>query len=174
MDQKELRETEDKCIQEQPAYCTAACPIHVDVRTFMGQMKEGRWEEARKTLNRTMPFAGILGRICDHPCQKHCKRGEAGDPLAIAALERFCVQQVSLLPKISFLPSRTEKIAILGDDLRSLTLVWDLIRKGCKIHIFTEHDRLGNPCGNCRKLFCRGKSLIRNSLSWRNWGRRFI
>jgi Fe-S oxidoreductase len=142
MDQKKLRETEDKCIQEQPAYCTAACPIHVDVRTFMRQIQEGKWEDARKTLNKTMPFAGILGRICDHPCRSQCKRREAGDPLAISALERVCVQHVPLLPKISFLPSRTEKIAIVRGGLRSLTVAWDLIRKGYKIHIFTDQQRL--------------------------------
>jgi Fe-S oxidoreductase len=143
MEQKELRETEDKCIQEQPAYCVAACPIHVDVRTLIWQIKQGKWEDARKTLNKTMPFAGILGRICDHPCENHCKRREAGDPVAISALERCCVQKVSLLPKISFLPSKTQKIAILSGGLRSLTAAWDLIRKGYKIHIFTEQNRLG-------------------------------
>jgi len=143
MEQKELREIEDRCIQEQPAYCVAACPIHADVRTFIQQIQQGKWEDARKTLNKTMPFAGILGRICDHPCENQCKRREAGDPLAIAQLERCCVEQVSLLPKISFLPSKIEKIAILRGGLRSLTVAWDLIRKGYKIHIFTGQNRLG-------------------------------
>ena len=143
MEQKELREIEDRCIQEQPAFCVAACPIHVDVRTFMARMREGKWDEARKILNKTMPFAGILGRICDHPCQNLCKRGEAGDPLAIGELERFCVSQAPTLTKISFLPSRAEKIAILTAGLHSLTVAWDLIRKGYKIHIFTDKNFLG-------------------------------
>ena len=43
-------------------------------------------------LRKTMPFAGILGRICDHPCELRCKRRECGEAIRIGALERACVQ----------------------------------------------------------------------------------
>ena len=39
MEQKELREWEYRCIQEQPPECIAACPLHVDARTFVGHIQ---------------------------------------------------------------------------------------------------------------------------------------
>ena len=75
MEQDTLREWEHKCIQEEPPECTAACPIHVDARLFVKEMGRGDREAAFKVLARTMPFPGILARICDHPCELKCKRG---------------------------------------------------------------------------------------------------
>ena len=80
MEQAELRELEARCIQEEAPWCTAACPLHVDVRTFMAQAAAGDWAAARKTLERAMPLPGVLGRLCDHPC-------EAVDDIARAQLE---------------------------------------------------------------------------------------
>ena len=74
MDQKALRLLENRCIQEEPPECMAACPIHVDARTFVGHMARGAGQEAWKVLRKTMPFPGILGRICDAPCRDRCKR----------------------------------------------------------------------------------------------------
>lgn len=143
MDQKELRELEYRCIQEEPPWCTAACPIHVDVRGFIRQVRQGEWDAARKVLIRTMPFAGILGRVCDHPCEAECKRREAGDAIAIGALERACVQASSFTQKVQVLPSRSQSVAVAGGELSSLTVAWDLARKGYKIDLYATEDRLG-------------------------------
>lgn len=143
MDQKQLRELEYRCIQEEPPWCTAACPIHVDARAFIRQLREGEWDAARKTLARTMPFVGILGRICDHPCELECKRGEAGGAIAIGALERACVQASSSAQRIQMLPSKTQRAAVVGGDLSGLTVAWDLARKGYELTLFAAEDRLG-------------------------------
>lgn len=50
MDQKALRELEYRCIQEEPPWCTAACPLHVDARAFAGHMAQERWADAWKVL----------------------------------------------------------------------------------------------------------------------------
>jgi hypothetical protein len=46
MDQQELQRIENKCIQEQPAWCMAACPLHVDARTFIRHVSKEKWDEA--------------------------------------------------------------------------------------------------------------------------------
>jgi NADPH-dependent glutamate synthase beta subunit-like oxidoreductase len=91
VDQKSLRLLENRCIQEEPPECTAACPIHVDARAFVGHMAQGASQEAGKVLRKTMPFPGILGRICDAPCRDRCKRGKAGQAIQIGLLECACV-----------------------------------------------------------------------------------
>ena len=59
-----------------------------DAREFCAAVEKGRWDDAWKTLRRTMPFPGILGRICHAPCEDKCKRGQAGDPVRIGAMEK--------------------------------------------------------------------------------------
>jgi glutamate synthase (NADPH/NADH) small chain len=144
MDEQGIRELESKCVQEQPPGCTSTCPIHLDVRSFVQQVGDGEWGEAWKTLAETLPFPRILGRICDHPCEGMCKRGEVGDPIAISALEKVCVSQSSAVrPQNHLLPSRQQKIAVIGAGLSSLVASLDLTIKGYPVTIFTEGERLG-------------------------------
>lgn len=129
MDQQELRRIENRCIQEQPAGCITACPLHVDARTFIRHVSEGKWDEAWKALWRTLPFPGILGRICDAPCREGCKRSEAGGSIEIGALERACVSRPPPARRIQPLCAKDPKIAVIGAGLSGLTAAWDLARK---------------------------------------------
>jgi glutamate synthase (NADPH/NADH) small chain len=145
MDQQGLRMLEHRCIQEEAPECTAACPIHVDGRAFVGHVAEGEWPEAWKVLRKTMPFPGILGRICDAPCRRRCKRGEAGDPIQIGDLERACVATPPPAGRIQPLPRKGKTVAVIGSGLSGLTAAWDLVRKGYSIRIFEPGSRLGGP-----------------------------
>jgi glutamate synthase (NADPH) small chain len=148
MDQKELRELEKKCIQEEVAECIAACPIHVDARSFVQNVQKGAWNEAWKVLRKTMPFPGILGRICDAPCRRKCKRKEVGGPIEIGALERACVSRPAPKNIMPPLPRKDKQIAIFGSGLSSLTVCWDLARKGYQITVFEPGKALGGPLRN--------------------------
>ncbi len=141
MDQQQLRQWESRCVQEEPPWCTAACPLHVDVRAFTGHLREGRWQEGWQTLTRVLPLPGLLARICDAPCERACKRGEAGDPIRIGALERACAGIVRTAPKITPLPAKDKRIAIFGSHISSLTAAWDLAKKGYAITLFTIQER---------------------------------
>ena len=145
MDQQELRALEHRCIQEEAPECTAACPIHVDGRAFVGHIAEGEWPEAWKVLRKTMPFPGILGRICDAPCRQHCKRREAGDPIQIGGLERACVATPPPSVRVQPLPRKGKTVAVIASGLSGLTAAWDLVRKGYSIRIFEPGSRLGGP-----------------------------
>ena len=143
MEQDQLREWEQKCIQEEPPECMAACPIHLDARLFVKEMGRGDRDAAFKVLAKSMPFPGILGRICDHPCELRCKRGEVEAPIAIALLERSCVEGASRQGRVQLLPRREQRIAVLGGALAGLTAAWDLLRKGFQVTLFEPGDRLG-------------------------------
>ncbi len=143
MDQHDLRKLEDRCIQECAPECTAACPLHVDVRAFVGSLSGGDWIEALKALNKAMPFPGILGRICDAPCQVKCLRSKAGDPIQIGALERACVASTTLEQRVQILPGRDKKVAVLGSGLSSLTAARELLRKGYDVTLFEPSGELG-------------------------------
>lgn len=143
MDQLQLREFEARCIQEEQPFCTAACPLHVDVRAFMAGLIKGDVCGARRVLDRTMPFPEILGRLCDHPCRPHCKRAEVGDPLAIGGLERYCIMNSSGVLKLPKLPAKGGSVAIIGGGFSGMTAALDLGRKGRNATLITAAVGLG-------------------------------
>ncbi len=143
MDQQELRAIENRCIQEEPPECVAACPIHVDARTFIGHVSRGAWNDGWRILQKTMPFPGILGRICDAPCRLRCKRKEVGQAIEIGLLEQTCVQTDAPVMRLSVLRRKPKLVAVIGSDLDSLTVAWDLARKGWQVMIFEIGSRWG-------------------------------
>ena len=143
MDQKRLREFEYRCIQEEPPECNAACPIHIDARLFARYVHEGRWDEAWKVLRKSMPFPGILGRLCEAPCRERCKRGEVDVPIEMNLLERACVSTPPPVQRFRSMPGKDKKIMVAGSDLSSLTAAWDLARKGYKVGLLESGETLG-------------------------------
>lgn len=149
MDQDELRRQEDKCIQENPPACTAGCPIHLDARKLMSEIQKQDLSSALKVLQQKQPFPGIIGRICDHPCEDVCKRRDVGEPIAISALEKFCVQnQSGKIAKAGLVPPKSQTVAVVGSGLRGLTAAYDLAKKGYKVSLFEKSDRLGGNLWN--------------------------
>jgi glutamate synthase (NADPH/NADH) small chain len=144
MGQLELRALEEQCIQDCAPPCTAACPIHVDVRAVLLEFGRGEDDAALKRLRKALPFPGIISRICEQPCRPVCKRAEAGDAIAIAALERACVDYaVVTQEKPSRIPRRSERVAVVGGGLCGMTAAHDLARKGYTV---TVHEAL-QPAG---------------------------
>ncbi|PTN37922.1 pyridine nucleotide-disulfide oxidoreductase/dicluster-binding protein [Desulfonatronum sp. SC1] len=133
MEQHELRAWENKCIQEEPPYCQAACPLHVDVRSMARLMAENRLAEARKVLERTMPLSEIFARICDHPCQAPCRRGDVDEVIRIGALERALVEAVPSTSRQLLLPSKGRRVMLFGSGPSSLVAAHDLRRKGIEV-----------------------------------------
>jgi len=145
MDQQTLREWESRCIQEEQPFCQAACPLHVDGRAFMGLLAKGDADGARKILERTLPLPGVLGRICEAPCEAACKRREAGDALALGQLERHAIIHGKPGPRPMRLPGKKGEALILGHSLAALTCAWDLLKKGHGVTLRTLGRPLGGP-----------------------------
>ncbi len=143
MDQKQMRELENHCIQEYAPTCTAACPIHIDVRAMLAAIKTGDFTTGFKILNRTLPFPGIISHICDQPCQAACRRVELDDGLNIAALERACVAWSEPQTPIKPLPRKPRRVAVIGGGLSGMTVAYDLARKGYEVMIYEATQRLG-------------------------------
>lgn len=144
MDQKELRELEAKCIQEQPAACVAACPLHVDARGLAGAVRKGDYAGGITIYKKTVPFPEIISRICDQPCQLACKRGEAGGAINVRALERACMGfNDKPAGKITLPPAKSKRVAVVGGGLSGLTTAFDLAKKGYQVTIFEAGELLG-------------------------------
>ncbi|OFX25258.1 MAG: amine oxidase [Anaeromyxobacter sp. RBG_16_69_14] len=146
MDRQRVREREAQCIQDQPPACTATCPVHVDVRGMIGKVQDGDFAGAFAVFRQTIPFPGVVARICDHPCQPACKRVEAGEAIEIGALERACALSLgakAAAVKLRPAAKKSKRVAVVGGGLSGLTAAFDLAMKGFQVVIFEEGDRLG-------------------------------
>ena len=75
----------------------------------------------------TNPLAGICGRVCSHPCEKMCKRGEIDEPIAIGSLKRFASDWERRQDKMAP-PTFLERIK--EPFVRRRTMLLDAIRCG--------------------------------------------
>jgi NADPH-dependent glutamate synthase beta subunit-like oxidoreductase len=144
MEQSELRQLEEQCIQECAPTCAAACPVHVDVRSMLVEIGRGDFSAALKIYRRSVPLPGVISRICDQPCREVCRRIDLDEAIAIRALERSCVEHGDLSgEKTRTPPKRRQQVVIIGGGVSGLTAAHDLARKGYKVLIVEATDRLG-------------------------------
>ncbi|WP_027363195.1 FAD-dependent oxidoreductase [Desulfospira joergensenii] len=124
------------------APCKATCPAHVSIQGFIALMNQGKHHEALKLFKQEHPFPGSCGRVCHHPCESVCTRGDADQPLAIQYLHRYIAQldldseEGPWVPDI--LEERPEKVAVVGSGPAGLTAAYYLAQKGYKVTIFEK------------------------------------
>lgn len=144
MDIGEIAKLKDKCIQEEPPYCSAACPVHVDVRLLMKSIRQGDYDKAYKAFARKVLFPGIISRVCDEPCKTSCIRNRLDDPLSIRLLERAAVDHAgSKDPGVYAAPRKNRRVVVVGGGLTGMCCALDLARKGYSVALYEKSARLG-------------------------------
>ena len=131
--------------------CQWACPAHTDVPEYIRLIAQGRFTEAYMVNRHSNVFPGILGRVCDRPCEPACRRGRVEEkPVAICRLKRVAADHrddvAALLPKIPRVKNG-RKIACIGAGSASLTVANDLAPLGYQVTIFEQY---GEPGGLMR------------------------
>ncbi|NIA26843.1 MAG: FAD-dependent oxidoreductase, partial [Desulfobulbaceae bacterium] len=119
--------------------CQWACPAHTDVPLYIRMIAQGRFSDAYIENRNSNVFPGILGRVCDRPCEPACRRGRVEDrPVAICRLKRVAADHrgdiSDRLPKVA--PSNGKKVALIGAGCASLTVANDLAPLGYDVTIF--------------------------------------
>src|SRR5688572_1481083 len=127
--------------------CQWACPAHTDVPEYIRLIAQGRFDDAYMVNRESNVFPGILGRVCDRPCEPACRRSRVEDkPVAICRLKRVAAdlrEDISdRLPKIPAVKNG-KRIACVGAGTASLTVANDLMPLGYEITIFEAFDRPG-------------------------------
>jgi NADPH-dependent glutamate synthase beta subunit-like oxidoreductase/formate hydrogenlyase subunit 6/NADH:ubiquinone oxidoreductase subunit I len=134
------------------APCKATCPGGIHVQGYVALIAQGRFQEAFDLICEAVPFPGILGRVCHHPCEEKCRRGtEVDQPVAICALKRFvadwvlCPEYVEgrktapdeLKGTLSVSPlDPFKRVAIVGAGPAGLTAACFLARQGIASEVF--------------------------------------
>jgi len=121
--------------------CKVACPAGVNIKGYLGLIARGEYEKALEIVRASNPLPGICGRVCTHPCESECRRGEFDEPLAICALKRFIADYALEHSKKGIEPckrTKKEQVAIVGSGPAGLTAANDLIRLGYGVTVFEE------------------------------------
>ncbi|MFH1242384.1 MAG: NADH-quinone oxidoreductase subunit NuoF [Pseudomonadota bacterium] len=119
--------------------CQSTCPTGQDVSTYVALIGQGDVEKAWEIIRRQNPLPLVLGRVCPHPCENSCKRGEVDKPISICALKRFVADKMrDRLRKIEPAPVLfpNDKVAVIGSGPAGLTAAYDLAQKGYPVTIF--------------------------------------
>lgn len=137
-----------RCLQCKDPTCIEACPLHIDIKAFIGAMGEGDIEAAFEKISEQSPFPGICGRVCQHElyCEKACLTGKKLQPVAIGSLERFVADQhrsTSGGAETQPAPPQGPRIALVGSGPASLMAAFDLLRKGYRVTVFEALHELG-------------------------------
>ena len=123
--------------------CMRACPVHTQAGRYVSLIAEGRYEEAYRYARIPNPFASICGRVCGHPCESACRRGQFDSPISIRALKRFVTERYgpesrnpvdvfSEKPRVT----HTEKVAVIGSGPAGMSAAHDLALLGYPVTVF--------------------------------------
>ncbi|HWZ42905.1 MAG TPA: FAD-dependent oxidoreductase [Candidatus Saccharimonadales bacterium] len=122
--------------------CMMACPAHTNAGRYVALIAEGGFEEAYRFARDPNPLASICGRVCAHPCETACRRGEIDKPIQIRALKRFLTERHGPESR-NFKPTETSeqpklpyKVAIVGAGPVGLSAAHDLALMGYSVTIF--------------------------------------
>jgi len=126
--------------------CQYACPAHTDVPGYIRHIAQGEFTEAYMLNRKSNVFPGILGRVCDRPCEPACRRVRVEEkPVAICRLKRVAADNrgdvSALLPKAP--ASNGKKVALVGAGCASLAVANDLLPLGYECTIFEKLDVSG-------------------------------
>ncbi|MBS0393506.1 MAG: FAD-dependent oxidoreductase [Proteobacteria bacterium] len=126
--------------------CQWACPAHTDVPEYIRLIAQGRFTDAYLVNRTSNVFPGILGRVCDRPCEPACRRGRVEEkPVAICRLKRVAADHRdevrAQLPRAAAPNGR--RVACIGAGPASLTVANDLLPLGYAVTVFEQHGLSG-------------------------------
>jgi NADPH-dependent glutamate synthase beta subunit-like oxidoreductase len=128
------------------APCSNACPACEDTARIEMLIAQGLFKDAWEMILQENPFPGVCGRVCFHPCEAACNRREFDDAIAIHTLERFAAdmaKRYDLKPHLERVPTRPERIAIVGAGPSGLAAAWFMARLGYACDLFESRSEAG-------------------------------
>jgi NADPH-dependent glutamate synthase beta subunit-like oxidoreductase len=125
--------------------CTEACPAGIDVPGYLRYIAQGKPAEACKLIIEKAPFPGVLGRVCTHPCETACKRGEVGESISICAAKRYAADKAGDLAEwmSAAAPDSGHSVAVIGAGPAGLSAAFYLRKKGHQVTVFEAREKPG-------------------------------
>lgn len=121
------------------APCQHTCPVGLDVPGYVALIKAGQFDQSYRIIRQRLPFPSVCGRVCHHPCEGKCRRGQIDEPVAIRHLKRAAADYaiangVEYTPPLK--PKKNQHVAIVGAGPAGLSAAWDLAIEGYSVTVF--------------------------------------
>jgi NADPH-dependent glutamate synthase beta subunit-like oxidoreductase len=119
--------------------CNHACPAGENIQAWLYEAEEGGegYERAWRKLMEDNPFPAIMGRVCYHPCETACNRGQLDESVGINSVEGFigdeAIKQGWTVEPIAE-PSG-KRILVVGAGPSGLSAAYHLTRLGHEVTI---------------------------------------
>lgn len=118
--------------------CRNACPAHTDIPKYIRFVKEGKYDEAAAVIREKVPFPKVLGYVCNHECEMHCKRSEVNEAMSIRDIKRYAAEHDSgkyWRKRGKQLPNTGKKVCVVGGGPAGLTAAYYLRKQGHDVTI---------------------------------------
>ncbi len=135
--------------------CQDTCPLGVNAQGYIALAKLGKYQEALALIREDNVLPGICGRVCTHPCEEVCRRGDLDEPVSIRAIKRFLTDfeiaeperidrfAKKLEEEARTVTKRPEKIAVIGSGPAGIAAAADLARIGYEVTVFEKEKETG-------------------------------
>lgn len=117
--------------------CNHACPAGENIQGWLAQAQAGEYRKAWEILVADNPLPATHGRVCYHPCESNCNRGEMDAPVSIHAVERFLGDRAAAeswdYPPHA--PPSGKRVLVVGAGPSGLSAAYHLTRLGHQVEI---------------------------------------
>jgi NADH-quinone oxidoreductase subunit F len=151
--------------------CQHTCPVGTNVPKYLAHITAGEYEEAIDTIRERNPFPAICGRICHHPCEMRCRRGELDDPVSIRALKRFAAdwyfEHSAELPEPKPFPqTQNQRVAVVGAGPTGLSCAYFMAQMGYPVTAFEALPVAGGMLSVAIPEFRLPKEVIQREIDY--------
>ena len=127
--------------------CNHACPAGENCQAWLYEAEDGGegYERAWRKIVEDNPFPAIMGRVCYHPCETSCNRGELDEAVGIHSVERF-IGDEAIKQGWSFDPpaeSTGKRVLVVGAGPSGLSAAYHLRRLGHEVTIYEAGPMAG-------------------------------
>ncbi len=131
--------------------CRSTCPAEVNAQGFVTMMRHGKFDEALEIVRRSIPFPGVLGRVCISFCEAECERGMLDESMSIRNLHRYLAdyeRSHGAAPVVADI-NKKERVAVVGGGPGGISCAYHLARMGYPVTVFERQQNAGGMLRYC-------------------------
>lgn len=123
--------------------CVSICPAHVDIPGYMALVHAGRYNDAVNLIRKDNPFPTACAYVCEHPCERHCRRKMVDDAVNICGVKRYAVDNCTDWTATVDAPPTGKRISVIGGGPGGLSAAYFLAKMGHSVVVYDQRPKLG-------------------------------